>query len=149
MNPIAPIDTLHAVTPGSTGCAPQGCGDPLRQDHAELERLTTRFEQLMAQSHSPQRPGHAGPATVTAAGAPGSDHSIMSEVLQRQQDLMVASDRRMDELTAAMPDMNPMELMAASMDMGRQVSMQSFRLQAATSLSSASNKSLQSLLKNS
>ncbi len=148
MNPIAPIDTLHAVMPSSTGCAPQGCADPLRQNHAELERLTTRFEQLMSQSHAPQRPGHAAAASARVE-APGASHNAMAEVLQRQQDLMVSSDRRMDALTAAMPDMSPTEMLAASVDMGRQVAMQSFRLQAATSLSSASNKSLQSLLKNS
>jgi hypothetical protein len=148
VNPIAPIDTLHAVMPGSNGCAPQGCADPLRQDHAELQRLTDRFEQMMAQSHSPQRPGHVAPAPAPADVRDGG-HNAMGEMLQRQQDLMYESDKRMDELSAAIPDMDPMEMMAASMDLGRQVSMQTFRLQAATALSSASNKSLQSLLKNS
>jgi type III secretion inner rod protein HrpB2 len=148
MNPIAPIDTLHAVMPSSTGCAPQGCADPLRQDHAELQRLTTRFEQMMTQTNSPQRPGHVA-ATTAPAEVHESGPNAMGEMLQRQQDLMYDTDKRIDELNASIPEMNPMEMMAATIDIGRQVSLQGFRLQAASSLASSSNKSLQSLLKNS
>jgi type III secretion inner rod protein HrpB2 len=128
-----PIDSVGPVNPSL-----QGIKKVLETPAVEgpsMETLTQRFQAMMAQD--PQ-------AVHTDDTSNG-----VTQVLNRQEDLMHRTEEQINALQANAGDLTQAELQVASTQVAHSVSIGNFKMQAATSLASASNKSLQSLLKNS
>jgi type III secretion system HrpB2-like protein len=96
--------------------------------------LAQKFDALMTRSEQ------AG----TAPGGP----NVVTDILARQQDGLQGVQNEVAGLMQAAPNMSAVELNAATMVVSRDVATNNFKLQAATSITSGSNKSLQTLLKN-
>ena len=129
-NPVAPVVPLDTTLESlkKTLEAPPVEGP-------SMETLTQRFQALMAQPDHHVDVSH-GPNVVTS-------------LLSKQEDLLRHIEQQAQTLKEAGPHMTAAELAAASSEMGRTVSLSNFKMTATTSLAQASNKSLQSLLKNS
>src|SRR6185436_7007999 len=103
--------------------------------HGVSPELTQKFDALMTRSEQ------------AGAASPGGPN-VVTDVLAHQQDSLQNVQNEVTGLMQAAPHMSTVELGAATMVVSRDVATSNFKLQAATSITSGSNKSLQTLLKN-
>jgi type III secretion inner rod protein HrpB2 len=101
-----------------------------------MEELTGRFRAMMEAPQQGDRP----PA--------GPQQSLLTNMMANGEEFLRQTHEKVAELRAQTPYMTPPELVAATIEVSEAVSIGHFRLQAATSIASGTNKSLQSLLKN-
>lgn len=130
-----PIEFIVPIDPSIEGPrklydAPETTGGP------SMEALTERFQTLMSQD---------SPSATMADTAPNG----LTLMLDRQEELMRSNEAYSNDLRENSPYMSMAEMHASAMHLSHSVSLSNFKLTTASTLSSSTNKSLQSLLKNS
>ena len=101
-----------------------------------IEALTQRFQAMM------QGPHHA-------QGVPGTDGpNVVSDVLARGEDMLRHDQVQLEQFGKQLPHMSPTEALHRSAELLHSMGASQFRMHAATSLATGTNKSMQTLLKN-
>jgi type III secretion system HrpB2-like protein len=135
MNPN-PIESIASIDPAMQLATKQVMEKPAAVEGPSMEVLTQRFQDMM---ESPQSANRA---------AQSEDSNALSKIVTSADDMVRHTEHRIAEFRAEAPNMSPQELVAKSIELSNEASMSNFRLQAATSIVSGANKSMQSLLKN-
>ncbi|WP_143100198.1 hypothetical protein [Variovorax sp. 770b2] len=138
MSPVEPLSAVAAanvtlsatVSPSLVQTAPSSPNSP------SVEELTSRFRTMMESPHA-----------VNAA-PPTPQDSALTYMMADGNDPMKHAEQKIVSLREQAPFMTPSELTMATIELSNSVSIDTFRMQAATSIASGANKSLQSLLKN-
>ena len=129
--PIDPV-TLTDAANKATGLTTQVT--PVQEP--SVEALTQRFQAMM------QGPHHA-------ESVPGADGpNVVSDVLTRGEDMLRHDQARLEQFGKELPHMSPAESLRRSAELLQSMGASQFRMHAATSLATGTNKSLQTLLKN-
>ena len=138
MNPVEPVAAIAAATPvaplGGIGPA-QAVSSPAHAGPS-IEELTNRFRAMM---DAPNPVEHA---------PSGPNDSLLTHMMANGEEFLRHTHEKVAELRSQSPYMSPQEFVAASIEVSNAASIGAFRLQAATSVASGTNKSMQSLLKN-
>lgn len=140
MNPVESIAALTAASPvTSVGASIQSVQSAAQVNNGvspSMEELTQRFRAMMDAPHPVERP-------------PSSPQdSLMTHMMTDGEEFLKQTHDKVAELRAQSPYMTPSEFVSASIEVSEAASIGNFRLQAATSIASGTNKSMQSLLKN-
>ena len=101
-----------------------------------MEELTQRFRAMME-----------GPAPVERPPE-GPSNSMLTHMMADGEDFLRQPHDKVAELRAITPYLTPVEMVAKTIEVSEAMSVSHFRLQAATTIASGANKSMQSLLKN-
>jgi type III secretion inner rod protein HrpB2 len=122
-----------------TDAASKTAGVTVKVNPAEepsMEALTQRFQAMM------QGPHHAG-------NVPGTEGpNMVSEVLSRGEDMMRHEHDKLEQFGKELPHMTPAESLARSAELIQSMGASQFRMHAAVSIATGTNKSVQTLLKN-
>jgi type III secretion system HrpB2-like protein len=101
-----------------------------------IEALTQRFQALMKGPHHAENvPGADGP-------------NVVSDVLARGEDMLRHDQVQLEQFGKELPHMSSTEALHRSAELLHSMGASQFRMHAATSLASGTNKSMQTLLKN-
>lgn len=140
MNPVESIAALTAaahVAPVGASVQPMQSAAPLNSvSTPSMEELTQRFRAMMEAPHAVDRPPS------------GPQESLLTHMMSNGEEFLKQTHEKVAELRAQSPYMTPSEFISASIEVSEAASIGNFRLQAATSVASGTNKSMQSLLKN-
>lgn len=128
IDPVGPADVAAKTARLTLEAAPA--------NEPSVEALTQRFQTMMQGPHHP----------VHAQGTEGPN--VVSEVLTRGEDMLQQNQDQVQKLQEQAPHLSAAELTLKTVEVGRTVSEGNFRMQAAMSIASGTNKSMQSLLKN-
>ena len=131
--PISPVSTIDPALQSSRKTVDQTL--PTDGSAPSMEQLTQRFQTLMAQ------PGNH-------VDAPQGRNAV-GTLLDNEQQALQQMDEKSKLLTDQMPGMSAAELLGATSAIQRAGMAAQFKMTAVTTLATSSNKSLQSLLKNS
>ncbi|AEG94090.1 hypothetical protein [Ramlibacter tataouinensis] len=140
MSSVDPIAALAAASPTAPVSpsvqAVQLAAQAGNGPNPSMEELTQRFKALMDAPHPVERPPS------------GPQDSMLTHMLANGEEFLRQTHEKVAELRAQSPYMTPAEFISASIEVSEAASIGHFRLQAATSIASGTNKSMQSLLKN-
>jgi type III secretion inner rod protein HrpB2 len=138
MNPVEPVAAIAAAGPVAplSGPGPAQPLSPTAPGGPSIEELTNRFRAMM---DAPD------PVERTPSGP---NESLLTHMMANGEEFLRHTHEKVAELRAQSPYMSPQEFVAASIEVSNSASIGAFRLQAATSVASGTNKSMQSLLKN-
>jgi type III secretion inner rod protein HrpB2 len=138
-----PVDSVAAIAAAHQTQAVNPVAPPLQviaqSQHAgtpDMQELTQRFREMM---DKPQPAEHAEHRP---------QDSMLTHIMSNGEEFLKQTHERVAELRNQAPYMSPSEFIAASIEVSEAASIGNFRLQAATSVASGTNKSVQSLLKN-
>jgi|GEM_PF-4798241 len=139
MNPVDPIAAVAAAGPvaGVTAITPATSVSGPSNGGPSIEELTNRFRTMMETPNPVEHTAQTGP-----------NESLLTHMMSNGEEFLRHTHEKVAELRAQSPYMTPQEFVAASIEVSNSASIGAFRLQAATSLASGTNKSMQSLLKN-
>jgi type III secretion system HrpB2-like protein len=107
-----------------------------------MAQLTSKFEAMMQAPKAEQ-------ASAAQAAQATSGPNAATQLVDKQEALMKKSFSDVEAFTANAGDMSMQEVVAQSMKLSRDMTMANFSLQSTTAVAQGSNKSLQTLLKNS
>lgn len=133
--PIAPIVPIHEAT--SLASAGAQAAAPAAQTPPELAQ---KFQDLMHRTREDT-------STPLVQGHGAGDNAV-SRILQNEQNEFAQMHESMLDFVQRAPTMNPMESMTASVVMMQKTTNLHIKTSMATGMTKASNKSLESLLKN-
>jgi len=138
MNPVEPVSALAAAgqVMSVAGAGPTQSVSSPAAGGPSIEELTNRFRAMM---DAPNPVEHA---------PTGPQESLLTHMMANGEEFLRHTHEKVAELRAQAPHMSPSEFVAASIEVSNAASIGAFRLQAATSVASGTNKSMQSLLKN-
>jgi type III secretion inner rod protein HrpB2 len=140
MTPVDPIAALAAASQAAWVSAPVTAVQPAAQvnngHNPTMEELTQRFRSMMDAPHPVDRPPE------------GPQEGLLTHMMANGEEFLKQTHEKVAELRAQSPYMTPTEFISATIEVSEAASIGSFRLQAATSIASGANKSMQSLLKN-
>jgi type III secretion system HrpB2-like protein len=123
---IVPIDELAKLV------APTGAPST----PSVSQESVSKFESLM------NRPGNENSTHEV------STKNVIGSILESEQNGMKATENKLKDYIQEMPNLSPQEQQARSMVLSSEMTMSNVKLTIGSSLMQATNKSLQSLLKN-
>jgi len=138
MNPVEPVSAVAAASQVMSVAAtgPAQAVSPQAGSGPSIEELTNRFRAMM---EKPNPVEHA---------PSGPQESLLTHMMANGEEFLRHTHEKVAELRSQATHMSPQEFVAASIEVSNAASIGAFRLQAATSIASGTNKSMQSLLKN-
>lgn len=137
MTAIPAIDPAASIDIVSRSLGPTSPSGP--SQGPDMAELTQRFKALMAQPASQD---------LKTQAPEQPNQSLLTHMMSSGEEFMQQTHEQIAALRDMAPTMSAQEFAAASIQVSEAASIGSFRLQAATSIASGTNKSLQALFKN-